>query len=164
MPLPRKLHTGAAAAQARLQEIADTLSDALPVAVNCTVWWNTSGSSDVSRTALTNCIVQGVEKIPYAVNSFWNYGTVSNQTGCISGSSKDPMFEGLGVVEPVTAATPPQSFALQVESPCRDTGLTLDGQRGETDLLGNRRVKYGCVDMGALECCSREMGFKLSVR
>ena len=90
--------------------------------------------------------------------------TVSNQTGCISGSTKDPMFEGLGIVEPVTSATPPTSFAIKSKSPCRDMGLTLDGQRNEVDLFGNLRVKYGCVDMGALECCSYTPGLMISIR
>ena len=139
-------------------------SDGLTVAVNCTVWWNTNGSADVSRTALTNCIVQSVENIPSAVNSFWNYGTAESQTGCISGADKDPMFEGLGVSEPVTSATPPEAFAIKPESPCRDKGLTLAGQRNETDLFGNKRVKYANVDMGALECGSRYVGARITIR
>ena len=44
------------------------------------------------------------------------------------------------------------AFVLRASSPCRDTGLTLPGQAGETDVLGSPRVKYGMVDMGALEC------------
>ena len=141
-------------------------SDGLTVAVNCTVWWNTNGSTDISRTALTNCIVQNVDNIPSAVNSFWVYGTVDsqNQTSCISGTDKDPMFEGLGVSEQVTSATPPEAFAIKPGSPCRDKGMTLDGQRDETDLFGNKRVKYACVDMGALECCSYTPGVMISIR
>ena len=142
-------------------------SDGLTVAVNCTVWWNTNGSTDISRTALTNCIVQNVDNIPSAVNSFWVYtgnAGVQNQTGCISGMDKDPKFEGLGVSEPVTSATPPEAFAIKPGSPCRDMGMTLDGQRDETDLFGNKRVKYGYVDMGALECCSYTPGMIIFVR
>lgn len=142
-------------------------SDGLTVAVNCTVWWNTNGSADVSRTALTNCIVQNVDNIPSAVNSFWVYTGntgVQNQTGCISGTDKDPKFEGLGVVEPVTSATPPGAFAIKHGSPCRDAGLTLAGQSSETDLLGNKRVKYDSVDMGALECCSYVPGLVILIR
>ena len=30
--------------------------------------------------------------------------------------------------------------------------MLLAGQAGEKDLLGNKRVKYDGVDMGALEC------------
>ena len=33
-----------------------------------------------------------------------------------------------------------------------DTGLTLPGQATEKDVFDNPRVKYGIVDMGALEC------------
>ena len=141
-------------------------SDGLTVAVNCTVWWNTNGSTDISRTALTNCIVQNVDNIPSAVNSFWVYGSVDsqNQTGCISGTDKDPKFEGLGVSEQVTSATPPEAFVIKSNSPCRDMGMTLDGQRDETDLFGNKRVKYGVVDMGALECCSYTPGMMISIR
>ena len=140
-------------------------SDGEAVAVNCTVWWNTNGSADISRTALTNCIVQSVGDIPSAVNSFWVYenGTIANQTGCISGADKDPKFEGLGVLETVTAATPPAAFTLQAGSPCRDTGRTLAGQRNETDILGNKRVKNDIVDMGALECLV-ELAFTIVVR
>ena len=130
-----------------------TDSDVPPVAVNCTVWWNTNGSADISRTVLTNCIVQSVGDIPSAVKSFWVYenGTVENRTDCISGTDKDPKFEGLGVSEPVTSATLPEAFALKPGSPCRDKGLLLAGQTGERDLLGTPRVKYEGVDMGALE-------------
>jgi len=85
-------------------------------------------------------------------------------TGCISGADKDPKFEGLGVLEPVTSATPPEAFAIKYESPCCDKGLTLDGQRNEMDLLGNPRVKYGYVDMGSLECGSRYVGGRISIR
>ena len=64
----------------------------------------------------------------------------------------------------VTSATPPTSFAIKSKSPCRDMGLTLDGQRNEVDLFGNLRVKYGCVDMGAPECCSYISGLTFSIR
>ncbi len=142
-------------------------SDGLTVAVNCTVWWNTNGSTDIFRTALTNCIVQNVDNIPSAVNSFWVYGTVDNQnqTGCISGIDKDPMFEGLGVSEPVTSATPPEAFAIKSKSICRDKGVTFEWQlaKGETDLLGNPRVKNGAVDFGALEFCG-DLGNTIFIR
>ena len=142
-----------------------TDTDVLPVAVNCTVWWNTNGSADISRTVLTNCIVQSVDNIPSAVYTFWNYGTVDsqNQTGCISGSDKDPKFEGLGVVEPVTSATPPAAFTLKEGSPCRDKGITLAGQRSEKDIFGNKRVKNQIVDMGAIECLANQ-AFTMVIR
>ena len=44
------------------------------------------------------------------------------------------------------------AFMLRASSPCRDTGLTLPGQATEKDALGNPRIKYAGVDMGALEC------------
>jgi len=31
-------------------------------------------------------------------------------------------------------------------------------------FVGNLRVKYGCVDMGALECCSYMSGLTISIR
>ena len=140
-------------------------SDGLTVAVNCTVWWNTNGSTDIFRTALTNCIVQNVDNIPSAVNSFWVYGTVDNQnqTGCISGIDKDPMFEGLGVSEPVTSATPPEAFAIKSKSICRDKGVTFAWQIGTKDFLGNPRVKNGAVDFGALEFCG-DLGNTIFIR
>ena len=82
----------------------------------------------------------------------------------ICSADKDPKFEGLGVSEPVTAATPPEAFVIKYESPCCDKGLTLDGQRNETDLFGNKRVKYANVDMGALECGSRYVGARITIR
>ena len=124
------------------------------VAVNCTVWGNDNSSAQVSRTYMTNCIAGSVEYIPSAVNSFWRYGTVDNQTGCVSGDDKDPKFEGVTLADhpSVIVGYAPEAFMIKSGSPCRDTGLLLAGQPNETDILGNRRVKYNGVDMGALEC------------
>ena len=136
------------------------------VAVNCTVWGNDNGSAQVSRTYMTNCIAGSVEYIPSAVNSFWRYGTVDNQTGCVSGEDKDPKFEGVAVTDHPTVIVgfAPSAFAIKAGSPCRDSGLLLAGQRNETDLLGNPRVKYQGVDMGALECCSYKPGLIILLR
>ena len=135
------------------------------VAVNCTVWNNDNSSAQVSRTYMTNCIVGSVEYIPSAVNSFWRYGTVDNQTGCISGEDKDPKFEGVTLADTPTTVQgfSPEAFAIKSGSLCRDKGLLLAGQAGEKDLLGNKRVKYGHVDMGALECCEG-LAFTLVIR
>lgn len=135
------------------------------VAVNCTVWNNDNSSAQVSRTYMTNCIVNSVEYIPAAVNSFWRYGTVANQTGCISGEGLDPMFEGVDITlhPSAVANVAPEAYAIKTGSPCRDRGLTLAGQAGEKDLLGNKRVKYAGVDMGALEC-SGGLAFTLVIR
>ena len=136
---------------------AENANEPLPV-VNCTVWNNFGGNSNVSRASLTNSIVMSVANMDNhsAANSFWRSGTVANQTGCISGTDKDPKFVGTdGTVVPseaVAKSTPWTAFMLRASSPCRDTGLTLPGQASETDVLGNPRVKYGLVDMGALEC------------
>ena len=128
----------------------------LPV-VNCTVWGNQNGRAQVSRATLTNSVVWSVEdNIHSAVNSFWRNGTVANQTGCISGTDKDPKFVGVNGTVSMTEATaksaPWTAFMLRASSPCRDTGLMLPGQATEKDALGNPRVKYAGVDMGALEC------------
>lgn len=124
------------------------------VTVNCTVWGNDNSSAQVSRTAMTNCLAGSVEYIPSAANSFWRYGTVANQTGCVSGEDKNPMFKGVSLSEHPAAIArfAPSAFAIKPGSPCRDRGLLLAGQRIETDILGNPRVKHGYVDMGALEC------------
>ena len=139
--------------------------EAEAVAVNCTVWGNDNSSAQVSRTYMTNCLVGSVEYIPSAVNSFWRSGTVDNQTGCISGENKDPKFEGvaLGDHPTVIVGYAPEAFMIKAGSPCRDKGLLLDGQRNETDVLGNKRVKYEGVDMGALECTGG-LSFTLVVR
>jgi hypothetical protein len=129
----------------------------LPV-VNCTVWGNQNGNANVSRATLTNSVVWSVADMSAhsAVNSFWRNGTVANQTGCISGTDKDPKFVGVNGTVSMTEATaksaPWTAFMLRASSPCRDTGLTLPGQAAEKDAFGNPRVKYGMVDMGALEC------------
>jgi hypothetical protein len=124
------------------------------VAVNCTIWGNDNSSAQVSRTYMTNCIAGSVEYIPAAVNSFWRIGTVDNQANCISGEDKDPKFEGVTVADHPTVIVgfAPSAFAIKSGSPCRDRGLLLAGQRNETDIFGNPRVKYEGVDMGALEC------------
>ena len=132
-------------------------NEPLPV-VNCTVWNNLYGNSNVSRATLTNSIVWSVTAMDNhsAVNSFWHNGTVANQTGCISGADKDPKFAGIdgtqSGVNTAAASAPWTAYAIRASSPCRDTGLTLPGQATEKDVFGNPRVKYGVVDMGALEC------------
>ena len=142
--------------------------EAMAVAVNCTVWGNDNGLSQISRTYMTNCIAGSVAYIPSAVNSFWRTGTVDNQTGCISGEEQDPKFAGVTLAD--TYATvlglAPAAFSIDYRSPCFNAGLLLEGQGedDEEDLLGNPRVKYRAVDMGALECAYREIGFKLSIK
>jgi hypothetical protein len=130
-------------------------AEPLPV-VNCTVWNNLYGNSNVSRATLTNSIVWSVADMGThsAVNSFWRNGTVANQTGCISGSDKNPMFTAVDGTQSgaATAAAPLSAYTLRANSPCRDKGMTLPGQATEKDAFGNPRVKYGVVDMGALEC------------
>ena len=123
------------------------------VAVNCTVWYNDNSSAQVSRTYMTNCIVNSVEYIPSAVNSFWRVGTVENQTGCISGEGLDPIFAGVDIsLHPsLVANVAPEAYAIKSKSSCRDKGMTFAWQIGTTDLLGNPRVKNGIVDLGALE-------------
>ena len=131
--------------------------EGLPV-VNCTVWGNLNGSANVSRASLTNSVVWSVTDMDThsAVNSFWRSGTVANQTGCISGTDKDPKFVGVDGTAALTEAeaksTPWTAFMLRSSSPCRDAGLLLPGQTSEKDVLGNPRVKHVSVDMGALEC------------
>ena len=51
-----------------------------------------------------------------------------------------------------TLCAPWSAFMLRASSPCRDTGIYFDWMNGATDIAGNPRVKYGMVDMGALEC------------
>ena len=125
------------------------------VAVNCTVWNNDNSSAQFSRTYMTNCIVNSVEYIPSAVNSFWRVGTVENQTGCISGEGLDPIFAGVDIsLHPsLVANVVPEAYAIKSKSSCRDKGMTFAWQIGTTDLLGNPRVKNGAVDLGALEFC-----------
>ena len=130
-------------------------AEPLPV-VNCTVWNNLYGNSNVSRATLTNSIAWSVTEMDAhsAVNSFWRSGTVASQSNCISGTDKNPMFTAVDGTQSgaVTASAPWTGYALRASSPCRDTGLTLPGQAAEKDAFGNPRVKYGVVDMGALEC------------
>ena len=136
------------------------------IAVNCTVWNNIYSSAQVSRTPMTNCIVGSVEYIPSSVNSFWRYGTVDNQTGCVSGEDKDPMFEVITMSDDaaLVANVAPTAYGIKYKSPCCDKGLLLEGQRDEIDLLGNKRAKYASVDMGAIECCSRYVGGRIAIR
>jgi hypothetical protein len=132
--------------------------------VNCTVWNNIYSSAQISRAVMTNSIVGSVEYIPSAVNSFWRIGTVDDQTGCVSGEDKDPIFEGVGVADSPSAAVPWAAYAIKYKSPCADKGLLLDGQRSEKDCLGNPRVKFEGVDIGAIECVFRQIAFMMVVR
>lgn len=137
---------------------ADSADDGEPLpVVNCTVWNNLNGQAQVSRASLTNSIVQSVMAMDAhsAVNSFWRSGTVANQTGCISGTDKNPKFVGIDVTQATTESSkdaPWTAYAIRPGSPCRDKGITLPGQATEKDVLGNPRVEYDGVDMGALEC------------
>jgi len=145
-----------AAAASGIGADSDNVNEGLPV-VNCTVWNNLNGSANVSRASLTNSIVMSVTAMDShsAVNSFWRSGTVANQTGCISGTDKDPKFVGIDGTQTATESAkdaPWTAYAIHASSPCRDTGMTLPGQVTEADALNNPRVKYGVVDMGALEC------------
>ena len=146
---------------------AANADEPLPV-VNCTVWGNLNGLRNVSRATLTNSVAWSVEdNIHSAVNSFWRSGTVANQTGCISGTDKNPKFVGIDgtiqLTEAQAKSAPWSAWAIRVSSPCFNRGLLLPGQREEKDVLGNPRVRYGGVDMGALECYMSP-GFSLSVR
>lgn len=132
------------------QDIANT-NEPLPV-VNCTVWNNLNGSAEVSRASVTNSIMTSVLSLKVAVNSFWRSGTgPANAVNCISGTDKDPKFAGVKVTDSPSTDVPWAAYALLASSPCRDAGVTLAGQTAETDLLGNPRVKFDGVDMGALE-------------
>ena len=145
-----------AAAASGIGADSDNVNEGLPV-VNCTVWNNLNGSANVSRASLTNSIVWSVTAMDShsAVNSFWRSGTVANQTGCISGTDKDPKFVGIDVTQTATDSAkdaPCTAYEIRSSSPCRDTGMALPGQATEKDCLDNPRVKYAGVDMGALEC------------
>ena len=135
------------------------------IAVNCTVWNNDNSSAQFSRTHMTNCIVNSVENIPSAVNSFWRVGTVENQTGCISGEGLDPIFAGVDIsLHPsLVANVAPEAYAIKSKSSCRDKGVTFAWQIGTTDFLGNPRVKNGAVDLGALEFCG-DLGNTIFIR
>lgn len=115
-------------------------------AVNCTVVGNTGGECQVYAMYVTNMIVVGTAtdvKSCTAVNSL--IGTRSGGTveACLEGV--DPKF----VTEPREGA---RAYSLRRCSPCRDKGLHLPWMAAATDLLGNPRVKFGTVDLGALEC------------
>jgi len=144
----------------------DREGETVPV-VNCTVWGNLNGSCDVGRATLTNSVVWHVKNIYSAVNSFWRSGTVANQTGCISGTDKNPKFTGINgtvrLTEEHAKSAPPSVWAIRASSPCFNKGILLPEQCDEKDVLGNPRVKYGMVDMGALECVYLP-GFRISVR
>ena len=89
----------------------------------------------------------------------------NNQTGCISGEDKDPKFAGVTLADTPTTVLgfAPAAFSIKGSSPCFDRGVLLEGQQYETDLLGNPRVRYDEVDMGALECFYKP-GFFLYIR
>ena len=147
---------------------ASNASEPLPV-VNCTVWGNANGYWQIQGASMTNTITQSIgtnADVPMhaAVNSFWRAGTTTaDTTGSIFGTDKDPCFVGVKTNDTITASTPVEAFGLRAGSPCRDAGVTLAGQTAGTDAIGNPRVKYGSVDMGALEYCN-PMGSSIFVR
>ena len=137
-------------------------TDVLPV-VNCTVWGNQNG--DVLLATVTNTVAQNVSSLQAAVNSFWQSGAApASVENCIYGTDKDPKFAGVRNPWTVTASTPPEAFKPKATSPLRDGGLTLAGQMTEKDLLGNPRVLFDSVDMGAIESDLEVMGFAIILR
>lgn len=118
------------------------------VAVNCTVVGNTGGDGAFFNVQATNCIVTS--------NSPRDVCGASLARRCLFGTTDEtPDASCLVGVDPKFAqngATIFDYYTPRPSSPCRDTGIYFDWMNGATDIAGNPRVKYGMVDMGALEC------------
>ena len=117
------------------------------VEVNCTIVGNTGGEGGAYAAHMTNCIVVGhatdVKWPSLTVRSLWQTGDAKVDPSCMVGV--DPKF----VKVPGKGEC---AYSLLRGSPCRDKGLLLPWMANATDLLGNPRVKFGAVDLGAFEC------------
>ena len=69
---------------------------------------------------------------------------LARAVNCIHPSEFDPKFA-------MSGRTVFECFSLLPSSPCRNMGLNLPWMDGATDISGKRRIKFGIVDIGALE-------------
>lgn len=115
------------------------------ILINCTVAGNTAqlGGGGVSaRSTLKNCIVWGNEA-----------DTDANYSNCVlSFSCSEPLPAGEGNIcaNPVFIDAANGDYRLRTSSPCLNKGINAD-DIGDTDLVGNPRIRHGIVDMGAYE-------------
>lgn len=124
-------------------------------AVNCTIVGNTGtgARAQVFLAAVTNSIVVGGTGGAFEADILYGdavHSLFGSRSGgydavkCIAGA--DPKFAKDG-------PTVFDCYTPLPGSPCRDAGVHIGWMDGAKDIAGNPRIKYGAVDIGALECC-----------
>ena len=125
--------------------------------INCTLTENEArwggGVDPDGRGLVVNCIIWG----NWAYEAGDNYYVFEHDHSVASFlySCTDPLPEGEGNIcaDPLFVDAEAGDFRLSTESPCIDAGSNAFAV-GDVDLVGNPRILYGVVDMGAFEFTS----------
>lgn len=137
------------------------------VAVNCTLVGNTGGEAAIWAVCATNCLLAG--NVPYDVKWMSQANTcmwVTDGNPERPDETATPAVNCAKIDDPKFVAEPRAgecAYSLRLSSPCRDKGVFCDWMTDATDLLGNPRVKFDAVDIGALEC-SAKFGAAMIIR
>lgn len=115
---------------------------------------------------VSNCVVENASALYKgggSMGGMWIDCVIRNcEVRNVSGAS---LYEGSGgydAVKCIAGADPKFAkdgptvfdyYTPRVGSPCRDAGVHIGWMDGAKDIAGNRRIKYGTVDIGALEYC-----------
>lgn len=129
-------------------------------AVNCTIVDSGDQNTAVGWCTLTNCVITGnatdVNLGSVLSPSHCRWG---KSTGTLAADAVDCKAADIRFVTDLKSGEGPYSIAG--DSPCYNAGVSLAELENETDILGNPRVKYGALDIGACECIWRRFGLTL---
>ena len=124
---------------------------------NCTIVSNRATWGGAYRARVATDMATMINTIIYSNTIQDIYSAAA--TNFIYNSCLTNATGGLGVVigegiitnNPAFADWNASNYRLAPESPCLNTGTNQDWMAGAIDLDGNRRIRYGTVDMGPYE-------------
>lgn len=117
------------------------------------------GTAALWAVHATNCLAVG--NAPYDVMWMTLANTcmwVTDGNPNRSDETASPAVNCTKIADPKFVASPGKgecAYSLRLSSPCRDAGLYFDWMADAVDMLGNPRVKFDRVDIGAFECCAQ---------